>query len=156
MSIDALRNSITDRLKQATEEADRLQAALDALAEPEGRAPARARRPSGQTARRRRRQGPAGRIQRAVLDALAQGDTMTAGQLADATGLNRASVSSLLSKLAKDGRLVKAKRGYQLPSPAVADSTGKPAGKATRHVGSEAPGVAELRRELDAGLRGHV
>ena len=39
---------------------------------------------------------------------------MTAGEVATATGLGRASVSTTLSKLAKSGELTKAARGYQL------------------------------------------
>ena len=39
---------------------------------------------------------------------------MTAGEVAAATGLARASVSTTLSKLAKAGELTKAARGYQI------------------------------------------
>ena len=45
---------------------------------------------------------------------------MTAGEVAAATGLARASVSTTLSKLAKAGELTKAARGYQI---AGAEST---------------------------------
>jgi DNA-binding transcriptional ArsR family regulator len=51
----------------------------------------------------------------AVLAALAKGEAMTAGEVAAATGLGRASVSTTLSKLAKSGEAVKADRGYKLP-----------------------------------------
>ena len=51
---------------------------------------------------------------------------MTAGEIATATGLGRASVSTTLSKLAKSGELTKAARGYQLagqiPTNAPADA----------------------------------
>jgi DNA-binding transcriptional ArsR family regulator len=50
----------------------------------------------------------------AVLAALADGSAMTAGEVATATGLGRASVSTTLSKLAKAGELTKAARGYQI------------------------------------------
>jgi len=50
----------------------------------------------------------------AVLDALAGGKAMTAGEVAKFTGLGRASVSTTLSKLAKTGEVSKADRGYQL------------------------------------------
>ena len=40
---------------------------------------------------------------------------MTAGEVAAATGLSRGTVSTTLSKLAKSGDVVKAKRGYRLP-----------------------------------------
>jgi DNA-binding transcriptional regulator GbsR (MarR family) len=39
---------------------------------------------------------------------------MTASEVANATGLGRASVSTTLSKLAKTGEITKATRGYQL------------------------------------------
>jgi DNA-binding IclR family transcriptional regulator len=39
---------------------------------------------------------------------------MTAGDVATATGLGRASVSTTLSKLASSGEVTKAARGYQL------------------------------------------
>jgi len=39
---------------------------------------------------------------------------MTAGEVAAATGLGRASVSTTLSKLARSGEVSKADRGYQL------------------------------------------
>ena len=69
------------------------------------------------TARRRRPLStcrPAGATRHAVLAALAGGSAMTAGEVATATGLGRASVSSTLSQLAKAGELRKAARGYQL------------------------------------------
>jgi CRP-like cAMP-binding protein len=42
---------------------------------------------------------------------------MTAGEVAAATGLGRATVSTTLSKLAKTGEVSKAQRGYILPEP---------------------------------------
>ena len=53
---------------------------------------------------------------------------MTAGQVAEKTGLARATVSTTLSKLAKTGEVQKAERGYRLapasdrPAPAPAAS----------------------------------
>jgi len=55
-----------------------------------------------------------GATKSAVLAALASGNAMTANEVANATGLGRASVSTTLSKLAKTGELTKAARGYQL------------------------------------------
>jgi DNA-binding transcriptional ArsR family regulator len=55
-----------------------------------------------------------GATKAAVLAALAGGSAMTAGEVAAATGLGRASVSTTLSKLAKAGEVTKAARGYQL------------------------------------------
>ncbi len=46
--------------------------------------------------------------------ALASGGAITAGEVATATGLGRASVSTMLSQLVKIGELIKAPRGYQL------------------------------------------
>ena len=57
---------------------------------------------------------PRGGTKAAVLDALAGGEAMTAGEVANRTGLGRASVSTTLSKLAKTGEVSKADRGYQL------------------------------------------
>jgi len=42
---------------------------------------------------------------------------MTAGEIAAATGLGRATVSTTLSRLAKNGELLKAERGYRVPPP---------------------------------------
>ena len=49
----------------------------------------------------------------AVLSALAHGHAMTASEVAAATGLGRASVSTTLSKLANTGEVSKAERGYR-------------------------------------------
>ena len=54
-----------------------------------------------------------GATKSAVLAALASGNAMTASEVANATGLGRASVSTTLSKLAKTGEVTKAARGYQ-------------------------------------------
>jgi biotin operon repressor len=58
----------------------------------------------------------AGGTKNAVLQALADagGEAMTATEVASATGLGRASVSTTLSKLARAGDVTKASRGYQL------------------------------------------
>jgi CRP-like cAMP-binding protein len=42
---------------------------------------------------------------------------MTAGDVATATGLGRATVSTTLSKLAKTGEVSKAQRGYRIAEP---------------------------------------
>jgi CRP-like cAMP-binding protein len=55
-----------------------------------------------------------GATKTAVLAALSNREAMTAGEVANATGLGRASVSTTLSKLAKTGEVTKAARGYQL------------------------------------------
>jgi biotin operon repressor len=60
-----------------------------------------------------------GSTKTAVLAALAAGNAMTAGEVATATGLGRATISTTLSKLAKSGEVTKAARGYRLASQAA-------------------------------------
>jgi DNA-binding transcriptional ArsR family regulator len=67
------------------------------------------RRSTGQRSGTRAGQG---QTRSAVLAALASGEAMTAGEVAAATGLGRASVSTTLSKLAKSGEVAKVDRGY--------------------------------------------
>lgn len=64
-----------------------------------------------------------GATKRAVVEALAPGKAMTAAEVAAATGLARATVSTTLSRLAKTGDLTKVARGYQIPQPASQTST---------------------------------
>jgi DNA-binding transcriptional ArsR family regulator len=70
--------------------------------------------PSPAAASGRARTAP-GATKAAVLAALGDGRAMTAGEIAAATGLGRATVSTTLSKLATSGQVTKAARGYQLP-----------------------------------------
>ena len=72
-------------------------------------------RPSGK-ARSRARTAP-GATKAKVLATLSAGGAMTAGEIANATGLARPTVSTTLSKLAKSGEVSKAERGYRLPAP---------------------------------------
>jgi hypothetical protein len=67
----------------------------------------------------RRARAASGSTKTAVLEALSGGNAMTAGEVAPATGLGRASVSTTLSKLAKSGEVTKAARGYQLAGQTV-------------------------------------
>ncbi len=57
---------------------------------------------------------PRGQNKAKVLEALKAGP-MTAGEIAKATGIASGTVSTLLTKLAKTGDVVKAERGYRLP-----------------------------------------
>jgi DNA-binding transcriptional ArsR family regulator len=139
---DRLREQIQQRLDQLTHEADRLRKALAALdprspatpataarkaparrtaAAPKRKAPATNRTPARRTSepatRAPRRTAP-GATKASVLAALAGGDAMTAGQVADKTGLARPTVSTTLSKLAKNGEVQKAPRGYRIASTA--------------------------------------
>jgi CRP-like cAMP-binding protein len=141
--IDRIRQDIQERLDQLLAEADRLRQALSALGG-EREAPAkrstRSGSPSGSRGRARsagstprpraasasasrtrggsgsRGRGSSGGTKSSVLKALtdANGTAMTASEVASATGLGRASVSTTLSKLAKSGEVSKADRGYQL------------------------------------------
>jgi CRP-like cAMP-binding protein len=137
--IDRLREQIQERLDQLVGEADRLRKALAALdprasarKPPAAKAPARKRAPAAKpepevpaaksAPARRTRQRAAGSPRRtapgatkaSVLAALAGGEAMTAGQVADKTGLARGTASTTLSKLAKSGEVQKAERGYRL------------------------------------------
>ena len=142
--IDRLREQIQQRLDQLAGEADRLRKALAALdprspAKPASTPPARracprrdpkpktpatksapARRATEAAAGSSRRTAP-GATKASVLAALAGGEAMTAGQVADKTGLARGTVSTTLSKLSKSGEVQKAERGYRLApaSPAL-------------------------------------
>jgi hypothetical protein len=72
-------------------------------------APARARTAPGTT-------------KAAVLAALGDGSALRAGEIAAATGLARATVSTTLSKLAASGEIAKAARGYQLRGESAASA----------------------------------
>jgi predicted ArsR family transcriptional regulator len=133
---------IEEQLKQhrdLSEELDRLRAALgrlesDAVARVRGRrGPAksapRARRTataktaaatttapaSGAKPGRTRSAAPRGQTRARVLEALKDGPK-TAGEVSQSTGIARASASTTLNKLAKTGDVVKAERGYKLPT----------------------------------------
>ena len=58
-----------------------------------------------------------GATKRAILQTLSAGEAMTAGEIAAATGLGRATISTTLSRLAKSGELTKVARGYQIARP---------------------------------------
>jgi DNA-binding transcriptional ArsR family regulator len=83
-------------------------------------APAAPSSTAGEADGRPRTRAASGVTKAAVLAALADGSAMTAGEVAGATGLARASVSTTLSKLSKAGAVSKAARGYQLVSDTVA------------------------------------
>ncbi len=140
--IDQIRRDIQARLEELLGEIDKLRWALaaltsrgsekargDRLAPVAGSAPesaaksagARARRtpltsqkPAGSAAAPRRARTAPGATKAAVLVALKDGSEMTAGEVAAATGLARATVSTTLSKLATSGAIAKAARGYQI------------------------------------------
>jgi CRP-like cAMP-binding protein len=57
---------------------------------------------------------PRGQNKDKVLEAL-NGGPMTASEIAKVTGIGTGTVSTMLTKMAKSGELVKAERGYKLP-----------------------------------------
>ena len=141
--IDRIRHDIQQRLDQLLAEADKLRHALAALdprersaprpkktrSEPAAKRAARTPDAPKQTAARTRtrtarttnrasastRTAP-GETKAKVLAALSSDGALTAGEVAKATGLARPTVSTTLSKLSKTGEVVKADRGYRLPS----------------------------------------
>ena len=141
--IDRIRHDIQQRLEQLLTEADKLRHALAALDPRERSTPKPQTTRSQPTAKRAARtpaaptQAPArarsraastasgasgstrtapGETKAKVLAALSSDHALTAGEVAKATGLARPTVSTTLSKLAKTGEIVKAERGYRLPS----------------------------------------
>jgi DNA-binding transcriptional ArsR family regulator len=152
--IDRLREQIQERLDQLAGEADRLRKALATLDPRSSKAPARnppASKPAGRkpakptaspaasaakrtpapraskTAARSPRRTAPGATKASVLAALAGGEAMTAGEVADKSGLARGTVSTTLSKLAKSGEVQKAERGYRL-APTASATPSSPAG----------------------------
>jgi CRP-like cAMP-binding protein len=137
--IDRIRHDIQQRLEQLLAEADKLRHALVAL-DPRGRVsptpkatrtqPTPRRAVNTQKAVKRtppravgvsnaatssRRTRP-GQTKVTVLAALSRDQGLTAGEVAQATGLARPTVSTTLSRLSKTGDVVKADRGYHLSS----------------------------------------
>jgi predicted Rossmann fold nucleotide-binding protein DprA/Smf involved in DNA uptake len=64
---------------------------------------------------RTRSVAPRGQTRATILEALKDGPK-TAGEISETTGVPRASASTTLNKLAKSGDVVKADRGYKLPT----------------------------------------
>ena len=140
--IDRIRHDIQQRLEQLLAEADKLRHALAAL-DPRERStpnpkttsrpsakraakapdapkhtPARTRTRTASTANAASastRTAP-GETKARVLAALSSEHALTAGEVAKTAGLARGTVSTTLSKLSKAGEVVKADRGYRLPS----------------------------------------
>lgn len=131
--IDRIRHSIQERLEQLRDEAEKLGralAALDPREKPKPRpaarsAPAPAATPKPQPASPRKRTPSTSKRKpptrtapgatKATVLALSKDGAMSAGEVAKATGLGRATVSTTLSKLARSGEVTKAERGYRLP-----------------------------------------
>jgi DNA-binding transcriptional ArsR family regulator len=145
--IDRIRHDIQQRLDQLLAEAEKLRHALAALdprerstskpkttrSQPTAKRVAKTPDASKRTPRRRQTRSattangpsastrtPPGETKAKVLAALSSGRALTAGEVAKATGLARPTVSTTLSKLSKTGEVLKADRGYRLPSSASA------------------------------------
>ncbi len=141
--IDRIRHDIQQRLDQLLAEADKLRHALAAhdprarsapkpnttrsqpAAKPAARTPEAAKQTPTRTGTRAARttnrasastRTAPGETKAKVLAALSSDGALTAGEVAKATGLARPTVSTTLSKLSKTGEVVKADRGYRLPS----------------------------------------
>jgi hypothetical protein len=138
-------------------EAEKLLRALAAL-DPRGRStpasPTASPRPRpastplrrAQTRRPRRRTAP-GATKARVLGALTDGNAMTAGEVASATGLPTATVSTTLSRLAKSAQVLKAERGYRLPSQSHTNGSAAPDADTDRSSGPRRPGMRALPRD---------
>ena len=100
-------------------------AAATSRSTPRRRAGAARPKPKSSTARTRRSRRNAqprrstrartapGTTRTSVLAAFSDGEVLTAGQIAEKTGLGRNTVATTLSRLAKRGELQKAQRGYR-------------------------------------------
>jgi DNA-binding transcriptional ArsR family regulator len=117
--IDTLRKQIQERLDELLAEANKFRRALSALGPQDGSSPpspkASARPRVGSTPQRptRGRRTAPGATKARVLEALTDSNAMTAGDVASATGLPPATVSTTLSRLAKSGEVLRAERGYR-------------------------------------------
>jgi DNA-binding transcriptional ArsR family regulator len=136
--LDQIRRDIQSRLDELLNEVDRLRRALAALASRDGSSPATPvvstpakEQPAAKAPPRKRasssssttttttsaaaeRTAP-GATKAGILAALAAAESpMTAGEIAEATGIGRATISTTLSRLAKAGEVDKAERGYQI------------------------------------------
>jgi predicted transcriptional regulator len=116
--VDTIRHDIAARLEELrpfAREASDLKRALDALngvpAAPAADGRRRGRKSGSRVSRRRSRsaRGDTGAL---VIEYVAANPGSTAGDIAEALGLNRNSVATRLTQLGKRGELVKARRGY--------------------------------------------
>jgi CRP-like cAMP-binding protein len=74
-----------------------------------------AKRPSAARATKAPARAPRGQNKAKILGAMKDHGPMTASEIAKATGIPTATVSTTLTKMAKTGELAKAERGYTLP-----------------------------------------
>jgi len=108
-SLDRIIDEIRQRKFQSREaylETQRLQAALAALGQPESRTRARRRSTARRASKRSlRSRVPRGENVRKVRETIAERPGATAGEVAAATGVGRATAATTLGRLARDGEL---------------------------------------------------
>jgi CRP-like cAMP-binding protein len=150
--IDRIRHNIQERLDQLLTEVEKLRHALAALdprerpasepkpakSKPAAKRPVRKATSTKPTPARTTRAASSasgsaastrtapGETRAKVLAALSSDAARTAADVAKATGLARATVSTTLSRLASSGEAVKAERGYRLPSAAEGATPAEP------------------------------
>ena len=142
--VDAIAEQVIERLKQIEDQVTQNQRIVDELghlrdavkelerailsrfsgepvpaAEPTERAPrqraAKRSRAATRPSAAKRAIAPRGQNQAKILAALTVSRPMTASEVARLTGISAATVSTTLTKMAKNGELTKAERGYRLP-----------------------------------------
>src|SRR5258706_14508061 len=112
-ALGRLEGDVTARVRgrrSPTKSSARTPATATAKSPTPAKTAARARKPA-----RARSVAPRGQTRAKILEALKDGPK-TAGEISQTTGIPRASASTTLNKLAKSGDVVKAERGYQLPT----------------------------------------
>jgi DNA-binding transcriptional ArsR family regulator len=125
--IDKLRRALTALTSRDGEPADGARAAASSAADQSAKTSGAATRtrkasvpprptaqPASPAAAPARTRTAPGATKAAVLAAVNEGSAMNADEIAAATGLGRATVSTTLSKLATSGAITKAARGYQI------------------------------------------
>jgi len=135
--VGAIAERVTERLKQIENEVNQDQRIADALGRlrdavralertilsRSGGVPApervrhqrNAKRPATRPGAAKRAIAPRGQNQAKILTALKGSRPMTASEIARLTGISAATVNTTLTKMARNGELTKAERGYRLP-----------------------------------------
>lgn len=103
-----------DELRPQIEEIPRLEAALKALDEMDGRPASRTRASTRKTTARRRsttKRAPRGQNRDAILKVISERHGVSAGEVANATKIAKPTVYSTISKLLKEGAVKRTKDG---------------------------------------------
>ena len=111
--VERLRSTLAALTPGAGEPAARSGSSAEPLSTAAPAAKPRTRKPPAEATKPAARTAP-GATKAAILAALKNGEAMTASEIAAATGLGRATISTTLTKLAGAGEIAKAPRGYQL------------------------------------------